>query len=54
MLYSKEFKVCRSSFFKYNIECKIIDDLEIYDNSKIERRVLRWGFRFNKFNGKIS
>ena len=27
---------------KYNIECKIIDDLDIYDNSKINNKVFRW------------
>ena len=27
---------------KYNIECKIINDLEIYDNSKMGRRMFRW------------
>ncbi len=27
---------------KYDVECKIIDDLEIYDNSKIMGRALRW------------
>jgi glycosyltransferase involved in cell wall biosynthesis len=27
---------------KYNVECKIIDDLEIYDNSKMSRKIFRW------------
>lgn len=27
---------------KYNIECKIINDLEIYDDSFFSRKILRW------------
>ena len=39
---------------KYNIECKIIDDLEIYDNSLFSKKILRWFNTPSKFNQIIK
>ena len=39
---------------KYNIECKIIDDLDIYDDSKTNKKILRWLKTPNKFLNIIS
>ena len=39
---------------KYNIESKIIDDLEIYDNSLFSKKILRWFNTPSKFNQIIK
>ena len=39
---------------KYNIKCKIIDDLEIYDNSLFSKKILRWFNTPSKFNQIIK
>ena len=39
---------------KYNIKCKIIDDLEIYDNSIFSKKILRWFNTPSKFKQIIN
>lgn len=39
---------------KYNIECKIIDDLEIYDDSIFSKKNLRWLYTPQKFKKIIE
>ena len=43
-----------SALSKYNIECKIVDDLEIYDNSVFSKKILRWFNTPSKFNQIIK
>ena len=39
---------------KYNIKCKIIDDLEIYENSLFSKKILRWFYTPSKFKQIIN
>ena len=39
---------------KYNIKCKIIDDLEIYENSLFSKKILRWLYTPSKFKQIIN
>lgn len=39
---------------KQNIECKIINDLEIYDNSLFSKKILRWFYEPKRFKHLIK
>ena len=39
---------------KYNIKCKIIDDLGIYENSLFSKKILRWFYTPSKFKQIIN